>query len=124
MDKKPRILFVDDEDNIRLLYKTAFEKEGYDVLLAKSGEEALQILEKDKDIDLIVLDIKMKGMSGLDTLQKIVKEELKIPVILSTAYVSYQEDYMSWFADAYVVKQADLTELKNEIKRLLKEKRK
>ena len=124
MDKRPPILFVDDEDNIRLLYKTAFEKEGYDVLLAKSGEEALQILEKDKDIDLIVLDIKMKGMSGLDTLQKIVKEELKIPVILSTAYVSYQEDYMSWFADAYVVKQADLTELKNEIKRLLKEKRK
>lgn len=122
MGKKYRILFVDDEDNVRLLYKTTFEKEGYDVVLAKSGEEALDILEKDKDIDLIVLDIKMKGMSGLDTLQRIVKEERKIPVILSTAYVSYQEDYMSWFADAYVVKRADLTELKNEIKRLLSER--
>ncbi len=124
MDKKYRILFVDDEDNVRLLYKTTFEREGYEVLLAKSGEEALDILQKDKDIDLIVMDIKMKGMSGLDALQRIVKEERKIPVILSTAYVSYQDDYMSWFADAYVVKQADFTQLKNEIKRLLGEKKK
>lgn len=124
MEKKGRILFVDDEDNVRLLYKTTFEREGYEVLLASSGEEALSILQKGEPVDLIVLDIKMKGMSGLDTLQKIVKEELKIPVILSTAYVSYQEDYVSWFADAYVVKQADLTELKNEVKRLLSERKK
>ncbi len=119
-EQKKRILFVDDDANVRLLYKTVFEKEGYDVLLAESGEKALDILNSDEHVDLLVLDIRMKGMSGLEALQHIVKDKKKIPVILSTAYVSYQDDFTSWFADAYVVKSADLSELKSEIKRLLR----
>ncbi len=120
--KKYKILFVDDDPNIRLLYETVFTKEGYEVLLAESGEEGREIVDKIPDIDLVVLDIKMKGESGLQTLQQLVKEKKKIPVIICSAYSSYQDDFTSWLADAYVVKSPDLSDLKMEIKRLLSRK--
>ncbi len=120
--KKPKILFVDDDANIRLLYETVFTKEGYDVLLAESGEEGRAIIEKDPEIDLVVLDIKMKGESGLKTLQQLVKEKKNIPVIICSAYSSYQDDFTSWLADAYVVKSPDLSDLKMAIKRLLEKR--
>ncbi len=115
---KRRILVVDDEESIRLLYEKEFTEEGYDVLLAASGNEALDILEKER-VDLVILDIRMKKMSGLETLQHIIKDKKNLPVILSSAYSSYQDDFSSWLADAYVIKSADLSELKEEVKRLL-----
>ncbi len=121
--KKPKVLFVDDDKNIRLLYEKVFTEEGYDVLLAESGEKALEILEQNEDIDLVVLDIKMKGQSGLETLRHIVKEKRKLPVILCSAYSSFQDDFTSWLADAYVVKSPDLSELKFEIKKALEKRR-
>ncbi len=121
-ERKNKILFVDDDPNIRLLYETVFKKEGYDVLLAESGEEGRKIVEMNPDIDIIVLDIKMKGESGLQTLQQLVKEKRKIPVIICSAYSSYQDDFTSWLADAYVVKSPDLSELKMQIKKLLNKK--
>ncbi|NPA15597.1 MAG: response regulator [Deferribacteres bacterium] len=116
----PKILIVDDEDSIRFLYRQELEDEGYEVVEAASGEEALRVLEENPDIDLVVLDIKMKAMSGLEALQHIVKNKRNLPVILCTAYSSYQDDFSSWLADSYIIKSPDLTELKNEIKRLLK----
>ncbi len=121
-ERKPKILFVDDDPNIRLLYETVFKKEGYDVLLAESGEEGRKIVDMNPDIDIVVLDIKMKGESGLQTLQQLVKEKRKIPVIICSAYSSYQDDFTSWLADAYVVKSPDLSELKMQIKKLLNRK--
>ncbi len=115
-----KILIVDDEDSIRFLYRQELEDEGYEVVEAASGEEALKVLEENPDIDLVVLDIKMKAMSGLEALQHIVKDKKNLPVILCTAYSSYQDDFSSWLADSYIIKSPDLTELKNEIKRLLK----
>ncbi len=119
---KARLLIVDDEESIRLLYQQEFMDEGYDVLLASSGEEALEILEKEP-VDLVILDIRMKEMSGLEALQHIVKEKKNLPVILCSAYSSYQDDFSSWLADAYVIKSSDLTELKDEVKRLLEKYR-
>jgi len=118
MGKKARLLVVDDEESIRLLYDQELTDEGYQVLLASSGEEALEILEKEP-VDLVILDIRMKEMSGLEALQHIVKDKKNLPVILCSAYSSYQDDFSSWLADAYVIKSADLTELKEEVKRLL-----
>lgn len=116
---KARLLIVDDEESIRLLYQREFSEEGYGVTLASSGEEALEILEKEP-VDLVILDIRMKKMSGLEALQRIVKEKKNLPVVLCSAYSSYQDDFSSWLADAYVIKSSDLTELKDEVKRLLK----
>ncbi|HDD53216.1 MAG TPA: response regulator [Thermosulfidibacter takaii] len=115
---KARLLIVDDEESIRLLYQQEFTDEGYDVALASSGEEALEVLDKEP-VDLVILDIRMKEMSGLEALQHIVKEKKNLPVILCSAYSSYQDDFSSWLADAYVIKSSDLTELKEEVKRLL-----
>jgi len=118
-ERMARVLLVDDSESIRLLYEKEMEEEGYQMLLAASGEEALELLERE-EVDLVVLDIKMKQMSGLEALQHIVKEKKNLPVILCSAYSSYQDDFSSWLADSYVIKSSDMSELKGEIRRLLK----
>jgi DNA-binding response OmpR family regulator len=119
-----RILLVDDEPDIRAVYGEMLRREGYDVVTAENAEEALYKISTEQ-VDLVILDIKMKGKSGLEVLEGLEKEKKKkdIPVILFTAYSSYQDEYTAWFADAYVVKSGDPTELKNEIKRLLQRKK-
>jgi CheY-like chemotaxis protein len=112
------ILVVDDERHICELYQSELEDEGYAVTLAHSGKEALAAVES-KRPDLIILDIQMPGMDGIETLEKLVGSDKGIPIILNTAYSHYREDFTTWGADAYVVKSSDLTKLKAEIKRLL-----
>ncbi len=116
-----KLLVVDDESSIRLLYSHELADEGYDVTTAATALEAVEKLQKD-EFDLILLDIKLKNESGLDLLQKIVKERHNIPVILCTAFSCYKDDFSAWLADGYVVKSSDLQELKDEIKRVLEKK--
>ena len=116
-----KIMVVDDEDSIRLLYSQELTEEGYEVSTAASAVEAVDLLEKNQ-FDLVVLDIKLKNESGLDLLQQIVKERHEMPVILCTAFSFYKEDFSTWLADGYVVKSSDLTELKDEIRRVLARK--
>jgi CheY-like chemotaxis protein len=115
-----RILVVDDEEHICELYKMELEDEGYSVTMADSGKEALAAVERNSP-DLIVLDIQMPGLSGVEILETLVGRDKGIPIILNTAYSHYQDDFTTWGADAYVVKSSDTTELKREIKRLLNE---
>jgi len=75
-------------------------------------------LEKDKP-DLVVLDIVMPKMDGMEALGRIIGKDKSIPVILHTSHPGYQEDFMSWAADAYLVKSADLSELKAKIKEFI-----
>ncbi len=117
-----RILVVDDEENIRLLYKEELEDEGFVVELARNGEEALEKFVPFRP-DLITLDIKMPGIGGLEVLKRIREVERDLPIILCSAYGDYRQDFTTWASDAYVVKSADLTELKSTI-RLFLERRK
>jgi len=114
-----RLLVVDDDKNLRLLYEQELQEEGHEVVLAGSGPEALDYL-KTKRPDLIILDISMPGMDGIEALGKILARDKTMPVILNTAYSTYKDNFMTWSADAYVVKQGDLTELKAKIKDVLK----
>ncbi len=114
-----KILVVDDEPGLRLLYAAELADEGYQVVTAENCSEAAAALEKEA-IDLVVLDIQIKQESGLEMLQQIVKERSGLPVILCSAYNCYKDDFASWLADAYVIKSSNLEELKNEIARLLK----
>lgn len=116
---KKRILVVEDEEGLRLLYEEELKAEGYEVLTAQNGREAIQQLEEGEP-DLIILDIVMPVMDGMETLGRIVGKEKKIPIILNTSYPGYRQDFMSWAADAYVTKSTDLGELKDKIKELLK----
>jgi len=119
---KKKILVVEDEEGLRLLYKEELEAEGYEVLTAQNGREAIQQLEEGKP-NLIILDIVMPVMDGMEALGRIVGKERKIPIILNTSYPGYRQDFMSWAADAYVTKSTDLGELKDKVRELL-EKRK
>lgn len=113
-----KLLVADDEEHLRELYEIELGEEGYVVDTASNGTEVLSLLEHNK-YDLIILDIQMPGMSGIDVLQKIMAKNKKQPVILNTAYTSYRDNFLTWPADAYVVKSADTTELKQTIKNIL-----
>ncbi len=113
-----KILIVDDEEVIRMLYGEELEEEGYKVITAGSGHGLMEMIERQKP-DLVILDIKMAEHNGLDLLQEIRKSFYNIPVILCSAYSSFKGDLKSIAADYYVVKSADLSELKQKIKMAL-----
>ncbi len=115
------VLVVEDDHNQRSLYEEELNDEGYRVLTAPDGREALKIVQDEKP-DLVVLDVNMPVMDGLDTLSQMLEHDNKMPVIINTAYASYKESFTSWSADAYIVKSSDLTELKQTVKRLLTDK--
>ena len=112
------ILVVDDEKNIRTLYQQELEDEGYSVILAGNGDEAVEKY-KEGNLDLVVLDIKMEGKSGIDCLKEMMQENKNVKIIINSAYSSYKQDFTSWLADAYLVKSSDISELKNTIRKLL-----
>ncbi len=112
------ILVVDDEESIRALYQAELQEEGYRVLCAADGPSVRKIL-REGEVHLVVLDIKLKGESGLQILQEITREHRQLPVILSTAYGSFKDDFSSWLADAYVVKSSNLKELKEEVVKVI-----
>ena len=114
-----RILVVDDEENIRMLYQEELQEEGYEVVLASNGIEALEALAKEGPFDLVTLDIRMPGMDGINTVREIKEKYRDISVILVTAYGEYKQDFSTWASDAYIVKSADLTELKATIKSII-----
>jgi CheY-like chemotaxis protein len=122
MSEQPKILVVEDNANQLLLYQAELEREGYQVATATNGHEAVEIMANDKDqsIDLVVMDISMPGMDGIEAMNRITTERNKLPVILYSGYTSYKDNFLSWSADAYLVKSSDLTELKQTIKKLLK----
>lgn len=113
-----KILIVDDEEVIRILYAEELEEEGYEVVTAESGHGLIEIIGREKP-DLVILDIKMAEHDGLDLLQDIRKDFYNIPVVLCSAYSSFKGDLKSIAADYYVVKSADLSELKQKVKMAL-----
>lgn len=118
-----KLLVIDDEANIRLLYAQELADEGYEVTTAASATEAVEKLDGGR-FDLVVLDIKLKNESGIELLQRIVKERQPLPVILCSAFSCYKDDFSAWLADGYVVKSSDMQELKDEIRRVLTKKQK
>jgi DNA-binding response OmpR family regulator len=113
-----KILIVEDEDALRLLYEEELAAEGYDVTTVRDAEGALDLLGRER-FDLIVTDIRMPGRDGVELITQIVGLRKDIPIIINTAYQSYKDDFMTWAADAYVVKSSSLVELKARIKDLL-----
>lgn len=116
-----RLLVIDDEANIRLLYSQELGDEGHEVTTAGTVAEAITLLGS-KTFDLVVLDIKLKNESGLDLLQQIVKEQHNLPVILCSAFSCYKDDFSAWLADGYVVKSSNIDDLKMEIEKVLDKK--
>jgi len=115
-----KILVADDEMSIRLLYSEELKEEGYEVYMASNGREALEVVEK-IPLDLVILDIKMPEMDGIEALRQIKEKRPDLPVVLSTAYGEYRQDFATWASDEYLVKSSDLEDLKAVVRRHLKE---
>jgi two-component system, response regulator, stage 0 sporulation protein F len=114
-----KLLLVDDEEAIRMIYREEFESDGYEVVTAADGPNGLECFRSAQP-DLVILDIHMPGMNGVEVLRQMKMENATIPVILSSAYQEYKRDLGTWAADDYVVKSGNLDDLKNTVRRLLK----
>lgn len=116
-----KLLFADDEESIRLLYQEEFQEQGYEVILASDGFEALDKFNR-YEPDLLVIDIKMPGMDGIELLQHVREKSREVPVILCTAYGEYKQNLETWASDEYIVKSANLEGLQQKIEQLLQKK--
>ncbi|MFQ5965494.1 MAG: response regulator [Candidatus Scalinduaceae bacterium] len=112
------ILLVEDDKNQRLLYEQELRREDYEIVTAIDGKDALEKV-KGQPPDIIIMDVNMPKMNGMETMGMILSKRKGIPIIINTAYSSYKDNFMSWAADAYIVKSSDLTELKKKIKEIL-----
>jgi DNA-binding NtrC family response regulator len=115
--RKKTILIIDDEPDIRILFGEELGQR-YKILTAKDGEEGLKSIFEKKP-DLVILDIKMPKMNGLEVLRKSKSFFPSLPIILCSAFSSYKTVYAASLADAFVVKSPDFTELNETIEHLL-----
>jgi len=113
-----KLLIVDDEPSLRELYRAAFSFEGYDVVLATDGPEAIEMASKENP-NLVIMDIRMPGMNGLETMAQLLSIDNELPVILNSAYSHYRETFQAWSADGYVEKSSDLSPLMEKVGELL-----
>lgn len=113
-----RVLLVEDEELQRLYYSQELERDGYHVSWARDGWEAIRSIG-DEPPDVVVLDIVMPGMDGIEALSKIKSRYPELPVVLHSSHSSFQNNFLCWIADAFVAKSPDATFLKQTIKRLL-----
>ncbi|MFD1397582.1 response regulator [Kroppenstedtia eburnea] len=117
-DKK--VLVVDDQYGIRILLTEVFSREGINIFQAANGKLALEIIRKEKP-DLILLDMKMPGMDGLELLRQLKKEQTDAIVIMMTAYgeLDMVEEATKLGARAHFTKPFDVMELRTEVIRQL-----
>lgn len=118
MLKGPRVLVVDDEENTRWLLKVSLEE--YDVLAAENGVEAIDTINKNS-IDLVLLDIKLPDLNGIDVLRKIktINEEIPIIMITGVKDVKTVVDAMKLGASDYIVKPINIDELQIVVRNVL-----
>lgn len=112
-----KILIVDDDQNILRLYKEELEEEGYTIVTASNGQEAIERFDQE-DPDLVTLDILLPDIDGIKLLRQMKEKKPRLPIIMSTAY-DYRDDFAVWASEAYIVKSSDMTELKATIKKLI-----
>jgi two-component system response regulator HydG len=120
MKEKPRILVVDDEESIRMMLRAVLEEEGYEIIEAADGPEAVKAVEQNP-LDLILLDIRMTTMDGIETLTEIRKISPFVPVLMMTAYATVKTAVEALKAGAfeYLAKPLDIEELKILVQKAL-----
>ncbi|KPK63206.1 MAG: chemotaxis protein CheY [Planctomycetes bacterium SM23_32] len=104
----PTVLLVEDEDNVRLLYQQELEERGYEVICAADGKAAVELAQRAAP-DVVIMDINLpEKMDGIESMSRILSQNKDIPVIINTGYSEYQDNFMSWAADAYILKSSDV----------------
>jgi len=117
-----RILLVEDEESLQILYQQELESDGHEVVCVGDGKAAVRIASEMLP-DVVIMDINLPDhMDGIESMSKILSQNRDIPVIINTGYSEYQDNFMSWAADAYVLKSADMAPLKEAIQSALERK--
>lgn len=119
MDLK-KVLVVDDQYGIRLLLKEVFAKDQIAIIQASNGKQALEVVQQEKP-DLILLDMKMPGMDGIELLRRLRKMGLNAKVIMMTAYgeLDMVAEASKLGALAHFTKPFDIEELRMEVMKQL-----
>ncbi len=117
-----KILLVEDEENVRLLYQQELEEQGYEVIWAADGKTAVELAKEAKP-DVVIMDINLpEKMDGIQSMSKILSQDKDIPVIINTGYSEYQDNFMSWAADAYILKSGDVGPLVEAVREALRKR--
>ncbi len=116
-----KILIVDDELNMRLVLSAMLKKEGYEISAASNGKEALQILQSNK-FAVVITDLKMPDVDGMELLIRIAERHPEIPVIMITAHgtIATAVEALKKGAFDYITKPFDLDDLKNIVSKAIK----
>lgn len=112
------ILVVENEKSLQVIYQKDLELEGHVVIIADDAAKGLRVLDSESP-DLVVLDVRMLGMNGLDAIGRKLDRNPRIPIVLNSGYSSYKFTFLSWAADAYVIKSSDTGQLRAKIRELL-----
>ncbi|MBM7095560.1 MULTISPECIES: response regulator [Alteribacter] len=114
---KKKLLIVDDQYGIRVLLHEVFEKDGFDTYDASNGKQALSIV-RDKNPDLVLLDMKIPGMDGLEILREMKKMGVETNVIMMTAYGELEmiNEAKKLGALAHFAKPFDIDEVREKVK--------
>ncbi len=112
--RKHKILFVEDDENILKLYQEEFMEEGYDVILAVNGDEGLAKYHQERP-DVVILDLHLPKRGGIETLNTILGMNRQAKVIICSAYPQFRGNFMTWGAEAFLLKSADMAELKRKV---------
>lgn len=125
MEKKSKILVVDDEESLRLICQDALEDEGYEVITAEDGQEGLEILRQDPEVELVISDLKMPRLNGIDFLTLAKKEGLEADFLITTGFgtIEVAVECMKRGAADYIPKPFNLAHLLIKVKKVLSERR-
>ncbi|MFA4915103.1 MAG: adenylate/guanylate cyclase domain-containing protein [Syntrophales bacterium] len=121
-----KVLVVDDEEGVRISLKKVLQRDGYDVLLAENGMQAIEIVQKMlNEIDTVISDFKMPGLDGLETLTEIGKLNPEIIRIILTGYATLDRaiDSVNSDIDGFLTKPFDNNELRSKVKEFTIKKR-
>ena len=113
-----KILCVDDDPSILQLYEEEFSEDGYEVVLTANAKEALRKYQTERP-ELVILDIRMPGGNGIEVLTEILGKDRQASIVINTAFPQYRENFMTWGAEAYIIKSSDLGELKQKVREVL-----
>ena len=115
-----KLLIVDEQYGIRILLNEVFQKEGYETFQASNGEEALSIVRNDKP-DLVLLDMKIPGMDGIEILKRVKEIDKDIQVIIMTAYgeLDMIQQAKDLGALTHFAKPFDIDEIREAVKKEL-----
>jgi DNA-binding response OmpR family regulator len=112
------VLLVDGDNVWSSFCEAELRRDGHDVRVARDGVEALEEVARTPP-DLVVTEIRLAGIDGLDLMARILDRSPRTPVILHTAHAGYRDNFMSWLADAYLLKSLDLADLRTKVRELL-----